>query len=254
MRRDETFTAHDHTVIEVELRSGSILVRAGTSGRVDVSIDSSTADHVDVGQVGDRISIRAARRGRSGKIAVDVPVGTDVHVKGASVEVAGRGALGTLRVRSASSDVTADDVVRADVVLASGDVRIDLVRDSGHITTTSGDVRLHSVGGRLNVTLGSGDLEVDTVAGDVEAESASGDLTVRRFDGTSVNMRTISGDLRLGLPRGIRVEPEISTMSGTIKLPQASAPSASDSATADRRSVRVRLRSVSGDIRVERAD
>jgi hypothetical protein len=60
----------------------------------------------------------------------------------------------------------------------------------------------------------------------------------------------VSGDIAIGLPGGIRVEPDISTLSGRTKLP--SRPPAAT--TEPRRPVRVRLRSVSGNITIERVD
>ena len=73
-------------------------------------------------------------------------------------------------------------------------------------------------------------------------------MNIRHYTGASVEIRTVSGDVRLGLPTGIRVEPEITTMSGKVSLPSPAEPTASG----ERRAVKVRLRTVSGDIRIER--
>jgi hypothetical protein len=248
VRRDESFTVGPHVVLEIELPSGSILLRTGSAGTVAVSVDSSAAEGFEIGQIGDNVFVRATRRGRSGRVVVDVPTGTDVEVKGASVDLSGQGALGTLRVRSASGNVRADDVVRAEVSVSSGDIRIELVRDDAAIKATSGDVYLRRVGGRMAATLSSGDVVGDDLAGDVEVETASGDVTIRRCGGSAIGVRTVSGDIQLGLPAGIRVDPEISTMSGRVVLPEP----AGGSVAEPRRSVRVRLRSVSGDIRIHR--
>jgi DUF4097 and DUF4098 domain-containing protein YvlB len=247
--RDQAFAVGQHVVLDIELPAGSVLVSAATSGTVSVSVDGSTPDKLDITQVGDNIAIRPTRRSRSARLAVDVPVGTDVSIKGASVDVIAHGALGALRVRSASGDVRADDVVRAVVSLASGDTRLEVVRDSAEFRATSGDITVRSVGGRLIASLASGDLQVDELAGDGDVETSSGDVTIRKYTGASVAIRTVSGDVRLGLPAGIRVEPDISTMSGKVDLP----PPADSGVTGERRPVKVRLRTVSGDIRVERA-
>ena len=249
MRRDQTFAVGQHVALDIELPAGSVLLTAGESGTVSVSVDGSTPDAVDITQIGDSIAIRAKRRGRSARLAVAVPVGTDVHVKGASVDIVARGALGALRVRSASGDVRADDVVRADVTLASGDTRLEIVRDGADFRATSGDISLGRVGGRLSASLASGDMSIDELAGDGEIETASGDVVVRRYTGGSVGVRTVSGDVRLGLPTGIRVQPEISTLSGKVVLPTP----ADGPAGGERRTVKLRLRTVSGDIRIERA-
>src|SRR5262245_9367745 len=114
VRADQTYTVGQHVVLDIEIAGGNVLLNAAGSGTVSVAVDGSTPDTLDITQIGDNISIRSTRRNRSPRLAVDVPVGTDVNVRGASVDVVARGALGALRVRSASGDVRADDVVRAE--------------------------------------------------------------------------------------------------------------------------------------------
>ena len=253
MRHDQSFAVGPHVVLDIELHGGSVLLTAGQSGTVSVAVDGSTPDTLDITQIGDSIVIRATRRSRSARLVVDVPVGTDVSVKGASVDVVARGALGALRVRSASGDVRADDVVRADVTLASGDTRLEVVRDGADFRATSGDITLGSVGGHLSASLASGDIQVEELGGDGDVETSSGDVTIRRYSGASVAIRTVSGDVRVGLPSGIRVDPEISTMSGKVSLPTTPTTLGAGASSVERRGVKVRLRTVSGDIRIERA-
>lgn len=249
MRRDERFTVGEHAVLEIEVSSGTIQLRPAPAGTLSISIDASHPEAFDIVQIGDAISLRGGRRAGSARVVADVPTGTDVHMKSASADLSARGALGALRVRSASGDVRADDVVRVEVSVASGDVRVELVRDDAEVRATSGDVILGAVGGRLSATLTSGDLEAGEISGDADIEAASGDITIRRCDGSTVAARTLSGDIRLGLPTGICVEPEISTLSGKVRLPDP----AGTTSGGPRRNVRVRLRSVSGDIRIDRA-
>jgi len=250
MRRDERFTVDGHVQVEIELTAGSVTIRTSESGTVQVSADTNGSAELDISQMGDTIAVRQGRRSRSARVVLDVPVGTDVSVKGASVGVSARGALGSLRTKTASGDVDAEDVVRLDLSMSSGDARIGVVRDEASITTASGDAVVRSVGGRLQATLASGDLRAESVAGDIEAGTAAGDVVIGRCDGSVVAIRTVSGDIHIGLPGGIRVDPEISTMSGKVRLPDA-APVADPSV--ERRPVRLRLRTVSGDIRVDRA-
>ncbi|MCU1365274.1 MAG: hypothetical protein JWN39_913 [Ilumatobacteraceae bacterium] len=252
MRRDERFTVGGHAQIEIELAGGSVTMRASESGSVSVQVESSGSSDIDLSQIGDTIAIRQGRRGRSARIAIDAPVGTDLWVRGSSIDVSTHGALGVVRSKTTSGDLQAEDVVRLDVAMSSGDARVGTVRDEAQVATASGDVVIRSVGGRLNVTLASGDLRVDQVGGDVEAGTASGDVTINRFGGSAIAVRTVSGDVRIGLPSGIRVDPQITTMSGSVRLPDG--PSPVSSTSGERRQVRLRVRTVSGDIRIERAD
>ena len=71
---------------------------------------------------------------------------------------------------------------------------------------------------------------------------------VGHCDGSDISVRSISGDVRLGLPSGIRVEADLSTVSGRAQLPEP-APTGGD-----RRPVRLMVKTVSGDIRLERSN
>ena len=75
-------------------------------------------------------------------------------------------------------------------------------------------------------------------------------MSIRRCLGNDIAIKTISGDVTVGLPSGIRVHPDIATLSGRTTLPAPGAVAPVDAGS--RREVRLRLRTVSGDIRVER--
>ncbi len=241
MRRTETFTnwtgatTGNRTSLHIDIPSGTVEVRGVESSTLTVQLDTDQPDEWDVSQFGDTITVRAPRRRglrmRSAKIHIDAPIGTQVDVNAASADVSLSGRLGEVRIRTASGDVRAAVVDRFDVSTASGDIRVDTVL------------------GKLTATTASGDIRADRVGDDIEAGTASGDIRLDRCDGPSIDARTVSGGIRFGLPAGIRVEPDIATMSGRTTLPKPIAASAVDE---PRRTVRVRLRSVSGNVTIER--
>ena len=187
-------------------------------------------------------------RGRSSRLVANVPIGTDVEIDSTSGGVRLIGRLGAVRVRTASGDVEVDSAARLDLTTASGDLSCAEVGGDTAVSSVSGDCRVKVVGGSLDATLTSGDLRVDECAGDVAVGSTSGDVRIDRCCGTAIAVRSISGDVSVGLPTGIRVEADISTLSGRAVLPDPS----TASVAGDRRSVRLQLKTVSGDIRVER--
>ena len=241
MRRTETFTSWpgattgNHTSVNIDIPSGSVEVRGVESSTITVQLDTDQPDEWDVSQFGDTITVRAPRRRglrlRSAKIHIEAPIGTQIDLNASSADVSLSGRLGEVRIRSASGDVRAAVLDRLDVSTASGDIRVDTVH------------------GTLTATTASGDIRADRVGDDIEAGTASGDIRIGRCDGSSIDARTVSGDVQLGLPAGIRVEPDIATMSGRTTMPK---PVAAPPAVEPRRTVRVRLRSVSGSITVER--
>ena len=96
--------------------------------------------------------------------------------------------------------------------------------------------------------LASGELRVDRCDGDVSVKSTSGSTRIGHCDGSEISVRSISGDVRMGLPSGIRVEADISTVSGKASLPEPAAPTGGE-----RRPVRLKLKTVSGDVRIVRS-
>lgn len=251
--RREDFEVGDRPQLDLDVKSGNVTVRAGSAGTATVTVDGSDVDDWNINQMGATITVQSPRGriwgGRSARVHVEVPAGADASIKTASADVSITGTLGSTRVRTASGDVHVDDVDRLDTNSASGDVRAASVAGDASCTTASGDVDLSSVHGRLTVSTASGDVRVARASDDLQIGSASGDVRIDRYDGASIVVKSMSGDVTVGLPSGIRVEPDLSTLSGRTTLP---APS-TKRADGDRRMVRVRIETVSGNIGITRA-
>ncbi len=252
MSRNERWEVGERPSLDVRVPVGTVEVYAGDAGVVLITIDASDVDDFEIFKTGDRISVRHpsrwGRRGRQSRLVAHVPIGTDVELNSTSGEVRLIGRLGVVRIHTASGDIEVGDAARLNVTTASGDCTCGDIDGEVSVSSVSGDCTMRRVGGRLEATLMSGDLRVDLCDGDLAIGSTSGDVRVGRCAGSDIAVRSISGDVRVGLPAGIRVEAEISTLSGRATLPDPVP--ASDEG--DRRPVRLHLKTVSGDIRVER--
>jgi DUF4097 and DUF4098 domain-containing protein YvlB len=252
MSRSERWEVGERPSLDVRVPVGTIEVFAGDAGAIALTIDASDADEFEVFKTGDRVSVRHpsrwARRGRNSRIVAHVPIGTDVELSSTSGDVRLVGRLGVVRLHTASGDIEMGDAARVDVTTASGEFSCDDIEGEATVSSVSGDCTMRRVGGRLDATVTSGDVRIDLCDGDVMIGSTSGDVRIGRCGGSDIAIRSISGDVRIGLPGGIRVEAEISTLSGRATLPEP-APAAD---LGERRAVRLQLKSVSGDIRVER--
>lgn len=257
MRRQEAFGVHGPARIEVSVPSGDVDVRSGDADTVLVTVESSSADDVAITQLGDIISItderRSRFRGRSLRVVVDVPARSSLEVTTASANVRTTGTLGSVRVRTASGDVDLDDADRVEVSTASGRVNARTVSGDARIRTVSGDITGRTIGRELAASSASGDVRCDHVDGCVEVATTSGDIRIDHVGGEDISIRSVSGDLAVGLPSGIRVEADISTLSGHTALPDPADRHDGGHAASDRRKVRLRLRTVSGDVRVHRS-
>lgn len=254
MSRNESWQVGERPSLDVRVPVGTIELYTGDVGVIQLTIDSTDADDFEIYKNGDRVSVRHpsrwGRRGRHTRMVAHVPADTDVEIGSSSGEVRMVGRFGVVRVHTASGDVAIGDAAKLDVTTASGDFSCGDIAGDANISSVSGDCTIALVGGRLDATLTSGDLRIEMCDGDVLIGSTSGDVRVGRCGGSDISMRSISGDVRVGLPGGIRVEAEISTLSGRAIVPDP----VPVSDLGDRRQVRLQLKTVTGDIRVERTN
>ncbi|MFH0750385.1 MAG: DUF4097 family beta strand repeat-containing protein, partial [Chloroflexota bacterium] len=131
---------------------------------------------------------------------------------------------------------------RVEVSSAAGDVAIRELRGGAQVRTFSGDVSVKQAAGRLAIDVASGDV---TVTGSepvsLDVHSVSGDVRARsqRFERTAIE--TISGDVELAGSFGIEAAHVISTVSGDVELAVGGG-------------LTVEVKTVSGDVTCEHPD
>ena len=247
------FAVGERASLDVRTHASAIDVFAGDAGHVIVTVDQP--DRWDISHVRDAVVVAPAgkRGGRAGRLAVEVPRGTRVEFKSASADLRVEGDLGALSVATASGDLRHNGrCASLTMSTASGDLRSFGCDGDVEITTVSGDIDLGDAGGRVEITTTSGDIRLGDVGGDLTVGSTSGDVRVRRAAGSELELRTISGDVRIGLPTGIRVVPQLTTFTGSTRLPERRTDTGEDD-ECPRRLVRLTVKSVSGDIDIQRA-
>ncbi len=254
MKRREEFTVGSRPTVDVRLQSGRVFVENGPIGEIVVELDGRFVSELDVSQTGDGVTVRRPPGDRafgkgSVRARIVAPPGTDLLVAGASCDVVARGRYGAVEVKTASGDVSLDTAGRAEVKTASGDVAIERVEGRIQISSASGEVRLGHAAGDVAAALASGDLVADVVGGSLKVATASGDVRVERFEGDEVRVRSVSGDVDLGLVAGIRLDLSVNTLAGDVRLPDEAVPA--DGPAANRK-VRVSASTVSGDVILRR--
>lgn len=228
------FTAIDDTADAHELVAASTAELDGDVLRVDVP---------------DRHGWKPLSRKRRVAVTVTVPTGSALAVKSASAVVSSSGRFASASVDNASGRVTLD---RADgavqVHLASGDVTV----------AGGGAVSVHSASGDVEIGHATGDVDVQSVSGavrigvaesSVRAKVVSGSLAVADARAGTVVVSATSGDLRVGVRRGVTARLDVSSMSGRIRseLP------VEDTAPSGGAPLEVRARTISGSILITAA-
>lgn len=261
----QQFTVGTSPGLNVKIQAGRVDIAEGPPGVIGIDVDTREPDNMEIHQSGDTVFVSDNRSGwvvrGNVRVTATVPPGTDVEVGSASADVYIDSEVCGLIVRTASGDLNFKDAETLEVKTASGNVRGDRVDQDVRVNSASGDIWIGRVGGRFTAALASGDVRTDEVGGDLRANSASGDIRIDRFRGDELTLKSVSGDLVIGLPKGIRLEAEINTLSGDVLLPTPTPPeppappAAGETAQpqrseAPKRRVRMSAKTVSGDIRI----
>lgn len=182
-------------------------------------------------------------------VDVIVPLGTTVTCDARSADVAVDGRIGSLGVRIASGDVRFDEVDGDVTVKAtSGDVKGRHVGGDLTVHGASGDVTVTQVCGALVMRTASGDLRVGEADGSVQVNTMSGDLQIRSLGGPSAELRSLSGDIEVGVPQGRGVYLDLSSLNGDVRSDLESGTTPQGGPDLD-----LVASTVSGDVRVRRA-
>lgn len=247
-KRTESFAVGDQPQVDIGVSSEDVLLIQGPGREISVRIEGTNADDFALTQAGDTVLITAPRGRRllsgSGRLTVTVPENTTVDVRTASGDVHIKTSVARLDVATASGDVRAVDV-RGDarVRAASGDCTFGDIDGSLDVATASGDVRAGTVRGSVSVASASGDVRLAAVVGPATFKTASGDLAIDTFDGPTFDMKTMSGDATLGIPRRRRLELDLQLLAGGLqnRLPE------SDGSKPEK-TISIRAMGMSGDV------
>lgn len=256
--------------LHVENGRGTVRVTARQTTEASVDVAGADADDVRVELEGEDLYVVAPQH-RGGLLGGDrrldlditVPLCSELSAKLGSADLVCEGELAATSVRSGSGDVHLERLAGpAMLETGSGDVHVDHAEEAlrvksgsgdvhvGHgarevaVSTGSGDVEIGECHGATSVKTGSGDLTVGRAHADVRLSTGSGDLAVGVMSAGRVQLTGASGNLRVGIPAGVPVWTDVSTISGRITstLEGAGRPEPG----ADH--VEVRAKSVSGDI------
>lgn len=267
---DHEFPTTHPVHLYVEIGSGTIRVETTTTSVSRVSITGHEADRVRVELDGDDLSVVAPKHGSSSfgadnhlDVEVVVPTSSDLATKTGSADLVARGTLGTVSLKSGSGDIDLErvggagriEVGSGDISIADAEQELRLKSGSGQVvlartgaevtvSTGSGDVAIGRSEAAALVKTGTGDLRVTEAHGDLALSTGSGDLAVETLHRGRVTVKAASGEVRLGIPAGVPVWTDISTLTGRIS----STVQGSGQPAEDQDHVEVRATTVSGDI------
>lgn len=220
--RTERFEVGQGARLDVALPSGSVLVSGGADAVIAVTVRGRDLDRVVLEKRGDTVYVSIERADRrwdrsSYDVVATVPPGTEIAAKLASADLTIETDIAAVHAALSSGDLRARDVAGdARIKVASGDMRLGAVRGRLEVSGASGDLRADYAGEAV-VSLAAGDVDIGRVEGRAQVNTASGDVRIGSFDGAVCECKTLSGDVRLGIPAGRRLDVEARTLSGEVR-------------------------------------
>jgi DUF4097 and DUF4098 domain-containing protein YvlB len=234
---DKTFQVNGPVNLEVQTRSGDVIVRSGPAGSVSIHGKIFVGDHwlfgnrhADVSDIEQHPPLR--QEGNTIRIDYvntrDISVDYEITVPEET----------TIRSHSGSGDQIIEGTRgNVDVQTGSGDVKLSRLTGEIRLQTGSGDVRALEISGSLRGSAGSGNIEVEEsgsgdvdvhtgsgnvsargVQGSLHAETGSGDITAEGTQTGTWEIRSGSGNVHVRLPGNAAFDANLSTSSGTLDV------------------------------------
>jgi DUF4097 and DUF4098 domain-containing protein YvlB len=263
-----TFQTPGPLLLSVRVPAGAIVIETTDGAETEVTlepldrgaeqaIEEATVDlrgrpgggHELVVEIEERRFLVFSTAPRVG-VHIRCPHGADLDVKTVSAEVRCEGSLGLAAVKSVSGDVLLPNLSGdARVKSVSGDVRLGQVDGVVEVQTVSGDVNAAGADGNVSITTVSGDLRVGDVGRSVTTKSVSGDQFVGSVK-TGAMCQSVSGDVYVAVPPGLQVYIDASSRSGDVS---SELDPSEDAASQGGEVAELRVKTMSGDIRIARA-
>jgi DUF4097 and DUF4098 domain-containing protein YvlB len=280
--RSETYSTPGPLRLNLEIPAGEIEIETGNTDETRVDLEA-VANNDAIRELVENSRIELVRRGDGHEVIVEakarhgifisVSRGPDIRFGGPDVRLRITCPHGAdLDVRTKSADLRArGEYGGVDLKTVSGDIQVDTAKGSTRIKTASGDVHIDDVSSSLEVQSVSGDLHAGAVHGDIRAQLVSGDIHVRaaggaittntvsgdqRFEAVQrgrMELKAISGDVLVGVRPGARVYVDANTVSGSTSSEFELSDAPAQAPAADAPLVELFVKTVSGDVRIERA-
>jgi DUF4097 and DUF4098 domain-containing protein YvlB len=237
------FETHEPVELYVELAKGEVNVTASDTTATSVQVDGRDSERVEVSQDGRQISVIGPKGNLGGffggepayTVTISLPTHSNTVLKTGSADITLDGTFGHGQVKSGSGDCRLDtfdgplivETGSGDVVLTragaelrvksgSGDVDVAHAEGTLQVSTGSGDVEIGTTNSQAVVKTGSGDLEIGRAGDGVSMSTGSGDMKIGAATKGKFSAKGASGDVLIGIPAGIPVWTDVTTVSGSI--------------------------------------
>jgi DUF4097 and DUF4098 domain-containing protein YvlB len=227
-RAVQSYQVGQAPTLAIDSFSGSIAVRAGEAGTIEVVAHKqgrSQADleriQVDITKQGDGLVIKTTKPpGVSSawvQFEITAPAGTRLDARTGSGSIQVEGLSGGVRVGSGSGGIAVRDALGdVDAETSSGAVEVRGVRGRVQVRSGSGGLQLHGIVGEIDAHTGSGAIEARGASGPVRLDTGSGGIDYEGLPQGACRFTTGSGSISLMLPADLQMAVDLQTGSGRI--------------------------------------
>jgi DUF4097 and DUF4098 domain-containing protein YvlB len=280
--RSETYSTPGLLRLNLEIPAGEIEIETGNTDETHVELEAVANNdairelvensRIELIRRGDGHEVVVAAKERHGifislsrgpdiriggptvRLRITCPHGADLEARTKTADVRARGEYGAVELKTVSGDIQVDKAKgTARIKTASGDVHIDDVASSLDVQSVSGDLHAGAVHGDIRAQLVSGDVHVRDAGGSISTNTVSGDQHFEAVQRGRMELKAISGDVTVGVRSGARVYVDANTLSGSTSSAFELSDAPAQEPQPDAPLVELFVKTVSGDVRIERA-
>jgi hypothetical protein len=273
-------------VVEIRLTAGSLHVITGARDTASVTVnpadpqrdkDVQAAERARVELVDGRLVVDAAEQRRLSSLLIgpnrpgfvelvlEVPDDVELTVGAPMVTVRVDGRLGRTEIRTqvgalhldrtgdltaktSGGDVTSRHVAGRAHVQGMGTIDLETITGPAEVKNLTGSIHVGTAEGPLRMRSSTGDLVVDAAAADVHARTSTGAITVGAAMAGTLDLRTPTGTIQVGVVEGTSVLVDATAKGGRVdqRLDASDGPGPTD------RRAEIRAHTSAGDVVIHR--
>ena len=226
----QRYEVGESPVLTLDNFSGSVSVRAGEEGEIEIVILKQARRAgdleritVDITRTRDGLAIKTAKPPGVGNAGVDfeitAPAGTRLDARTGSGSVRVDGLRGGVKAHSGSGSlVVAGALGGVDAFTGSGRIEVRGAGGGTRVDSGSGSLLIHDVEGELQAHTGSGSIEALGARGPVRLDTGSGSVHYAGSPQGDSRFQSGSGGITLVLPADLDMALDLHTGSGRVEV------------------------------------
>lgn len=139
--------------------------------------------------------------------------------KSGNIKIEEIGEIKELKVSASSGNITCKEV-KADSIHASassGNITFGKAQGKRHFTASSGNIKVMAGEGDTYADAKSGNITIEDISGELSAFASSGNIKADFIQIGNIDVKTSSGNIKLGIPKDSEFSYEASANSGIIR-------------------------------------